>query len=89
MSYIQQQLSSSFKTLAGILQCDPEDIQPDSLQYYFKLCLGEHDFYFDYSDDSNVYQRGKEELAILEHALREHPEFSELWTDYLLTKEIK
>ena len=89
MSLIKKPLSSSFQTLAGILQCDPEDIQPDSLKYYFELCLKEHDFYFDYSDNSHVYQRGKEELSILELALREHPEFSELWTSYLATKELK
>ena len=89
MSYLKQSLSSSFQTLAGILQCDSEDIQPDSLKYYFELCLKEHDFYFDYSDNSHVYQRGKEELSILELALREHPEFSELWTSYLATKELK
>ena len=89
MSLIKQSLSSSFQTLAAILQCDPEDIQPDSLKFYFEACLKEHDFYFDYSDDSNVYQRGKEELSLLEATLREHPEFSELWTDYLATKELK
>lgn len=89
MSLIKKPLSSSFQTLAAILRCDPEDIQPDSLQFYFEACLKEHDFYFDYSNDSHVYQRGREELSILEHVLREHPEFSELWTSYLATKEIR
>ena len=89
MSLIKKPLSSPFQTLAAILQCGPEDIQPDSLKYYFEACLKEHDFYFDYSDDENVRLRGKEELSILEITLREHPKFSELWTDYLATKEIK
>ena len=89
MSYLKQPLSSSFQILAAILQCDPEDIQPDGLQHFFELCLKEHDFYFDYSDDENVRLSGKEEFSILEATLREHPEFSELWTDYLATKELR
>lgn len=82
-------LAKPFQQLSTLLSFDASLLEIDELQKTFEEALLQHDFFFDYRDDHNVYQRGLQEYSILQEVLRRHPEFSEIWTDYILKKQAR
>ncbi len=44
--------------------------------------LKKHDWYYQYSDDSRVYNKGKKERDYIERIVQIHPEFVELYHLY-------
>ena len=72
-------LSQPFMHLAAIISLDPEDQEPEQTRRAFEAAIKAHDFFYDLSDDVSVYNRGKQELSIIERAAREHPSLMKLW----------
>jgi hypothetical protein len=82
-------LAPIFKQLDSLFYVDPEDLAIEPLTSLFKTALLAHDYYYSYSDDSSVYQNGRnEESIIAEHAHR-HPELMELYQEYCKQKDSK
>lgn len=87
MSYLKPlPVSGSFQLLASLLYIDPEDLEEEELIRVFNEALKQHDYGYDQSDDSRVYDKGKlEESILLEHTAR-HPKLKLLWTIYVKEK---
>ena len=48
----------------------------------FIAALAEHDWYFDYSDDSRVYRAGRNDLIALQTTAKEHPIYEQAFNLY-------
>lgn len=82
-------LSQTFQQLAGTLSIDLEDLETEEVKILFEKAIKEHDYFYDYSDDLRVYDRGQAELnIILEHTSREK-ELYEIWRDFCKEKDKK
>jgi hypothetical protein len=56
-------------------------------QEFFKQCKA-HDWYYQYSDDGRVYDRGREASHRLQSKASTHPSLKEIyksWSDYMFT----
>ena len=72
-------LAPCFLHLAAIISLDPEDQEPEQLKRAFEAAIKAHDFFYEMSDDASVYNRGKQELSIIERAAREHTSLMKIW----------
>ena len=53
---------------------------------FFNL-IEKHDFYYSYSDDHNVWSKGvRESMEIKKLLVSNHPEFTEVYNDYVTEK---
>lgn len=48
----------------------------------YVTALQRHDWHYDYSDDHNVWRKGREERLRLEDARRQHDRSGALWNQY-------
>lgn len=79
-------LSQPFMHLAAIISLDPEDQDAEQTKRAFEAAIKAHDFFYDLSDDAYTYNRGKQELSIIERAAREHPSLMEIWKKFCVYK---
>ena len=79
-------LSQQFLHLAAIISLDPEDQEPEQTKRAFEAAIKAHDFFYDLSNDAYTYNRGKQELSIIERAAREHIELAEIWKKFCAYK---
>jgi hypothetical protein len=49
----------------------------------FERMIKEHDYYFDYSDDGNVWRKGRDEREAIEKYTKEHPECKAIWDAFV------
>lgn len=82
-------MQTCFFHLAAAISLDPEDQDIETITRTFKTCLEQHDYFYSYSDDALVYNRGLQESSIIERAAREHPHLASLYQDYLKKMEGK
>ncbi len=82
-------MQTCFFYLAAAISVDPEDQDIDTITRTFKTCLEQHDYFYSYSDDALIYNRGMQESSIIERAAREHNHLSVLYQAYLKKMEGK
>lgn len=82
-------MNSSLQVLRNCLYLNPEDLNQKKLKKTFLDALGKHDFWFDRSDDDEVYQRGQVEYQILQDTIARHPELLALYQEYVKRIEEK
>lgn len=83
------ELSQTFRQLAGTLSIDPDDLEFDEVKRLFEKAIKEHDYFYDYSDDLRVYDRGQAELnIILEHTNRDK-DLYEIWKAFCKEEDKK
>lgn len=88
MTTLLATLNKEFQALNGLLYVDPEDLDEEYLTSLFQKALLTHDFFYTYSDDGSVYNRGKLEASILDETVSRHKEALELiWITYCKAKE--
>jgi len=81
-------LSQNFQNLNGLLYVDPEDLEMDYMTDIFQKALKEHDFFYSYSDDSSVYNRGRLESIIIDETVARHKKkFEPIYQAYCKMKE--
>lgn len=88
MTSVLETLNKEFQALNGLLYVDPEDLDIDVVTETFNKALLSHDFFYTYSDDGEVYNRGKLEASILDETVSRHKEALEpIWIAYCIMKE--
>jgi hypothetical protein len=90
MNATRPQLKQSFLILNGLLYVEPEHIVEAYLLDTFNEALKHHDFWFDRSDDSEVFATGQVEYDILEEIMsRNHDLLFPIYQKYCKSKETK
>lgn len=90
MTTLLETLNKDFQNLNGLLYVDPEDLEMDYMTDIFQKALKEHDFFYSYSDDASVYNRGRLESIIIDETVARHKKkFEPIYQAYLKEKEGK